>query len=213
VNIRVLVVEDSPLVRDGVVAALSRDPGIEVVGAACNGREGLELAHALRPDVILLDLHMPEIGGMMVLERLRTELPATKSIVMTATEKAEPLLDAVAAGAVGYLTKRTSGQELREAIMTVHGGGSVIAPQLAPHLLQAYSRASTGESPDVRHKLTATEHEVLRLVAQGLTDRQIAAHLYVSPRTVQNHLARIRDKTNLRRRSELARWAVLHAVY
>lgn len=211
--IRVLVVEDFPLVRDGVVAALGRDPLIEVVGAAADGREGLELAHALRPDVILLDLHLPELGGMMVLERLRTELPAVKAIVMTATEKAEPLLDAVAAGAVGYLTKRTSGEELRQAVLTVHGGGSVIAPSLAPHLLQAYSRASTGEAPDVRQKLTATEHEVLRLVAQGLTDRQIAERLFVSPRTVQNHLARVRDKTDLRRRSELARWAVLHAVY
>lgn len=212
-NIKVLVVEDFPLVRDGVVDALSRDPGIEVVGAAADGREGLALAHALRPDVIVLDLHMPEIGGMMVLERLRTELPAVKSIVMTATEKAEPLLDAVAAGAAGYLTKRTSGEELRQAILTVHGGGSVIAPQLAPHLLQAYSRASTGEAPDVRKKLTATEHEVLRLVAQGLTDRQIAERLFVSPRTVQNHLARMRAKTSMRRRSDLARWAVLHAVY
>ncbi len=212
-KITVLVVEDFPLVRDGVVAALGRDPGIEVVGAAGDGREGLELAHAHRPHVILLDLHMPEIGGMMVLERLRNELPATKAIVMTATEKAEPLLDAVAAGAAGYLTKRTSGEELRQAILTVHGGGSVIAPQLAPHLLQAYSRATAGEAPDVRQKLTATEHEVLRLVAQGMTDRQIAEHLFVSPRTVQNHLARIRDKTNLKRRSELARWAVLHAVY
>lgn len=212
-NIKVLVVEDFPLVRDGVVDALSRDPGIEVVGAAADGREGLALAHELRPDVIVLDLHMPEIGGMMVLERLRTELPAVKSIVMTATEKAEPLLDAVAAGAAGYLTKRTSGEELRQAILTVHGGGSVIAPQLAPHLLQAYSRASTGEAPDVRKKLTATEHEVLRLVAQGMTDRQIAERLFVSPRTVQNHLARMREKTNMRRRSDLARWAVLHAVY
>lgn len=212
-NIKVLVVEDFPLVRDGVVDALSRDPGIEVVGAASDGREGLALAHELRPDVIVLDLHMPEIGGMMVLERLRTELPAVKSIVMTATEKAEPLLDAVAAGAAGYLTKRTSGEELRQAILTVHGGGSVIAPQLAPHLLEAYSRASTGEAPDVRKKLTATEHEVLRLVAQGMTDRQIAARLFVSPRTVQNHLARMREKTNMRRRSDLARWAVLHAVY
>ncbi|ADB48599.1 response regulator [Conexibacter woesei] len=212
-NIRVLVVEDFPLVRDGVVDALSRDPGIEVVGAAVDGREGLALAHELRPDVIVLDLHMPEIGGMMVLERLRTELPSAKSIVMTATEKAEPLLDAIAAGAAGYLTKRTSGEELRQAILTVHGGGSVIAPQLAPHLLQAYSRASTGEAPDVRKKLTATEHEVLRLVAQGMTDRQIAERLFVSPRTVQNHLARIREKTSMRRRSDLARWAVLHAVY
>jgi DNA-binding NarL/FixJ family response regulator len=156
---------------------------------------------------------MPELGGMMLLERLRAELPNIRTIVMTASEKGEPLLDAVAAGASGYLTKRASGEELRQAVLTVHGGGSVIAPALAGHLLRAYSRASTGESPEVRSKLTATEHEVLRLVAQGLTDKQIAEQIYVSPRTVQNHLARIRDKTDLRRRSELARWAVLHAVY
>jgi DNA-binding NarL/FixJ family response regulator len=209
-NIRVLLVEDFPLVREGVAAALERDPAITVVGQA---GEGLEMAHALRPDIVLLDLHMPELGGMMLLERLRAEMPETRTIVITATEKGEPLLDAVAAGASGYITKRSSGEELRQAVLTVHGGGSVIAPALAGHLLRAYSRASTGESPEVRSKLTATEHEVLRLVAQGLTDKQIAERIYVSPRTVQNHLARIRDKTDLRRRSELARWAVLHAVY
>jgi DNA-binding NarL/FixJ family response regulator len=212
-NIHVLLVEDFPLVREGVAAALERDPAITVVGQAGDGREGLEMAHALRPDIVLLDLHMPELGGMMLLERLRAEMPETRTIVITATEKGEPLLDAVAAGASGYITKRSSGEELRQAVLTVHGGGSVIAPALAGHLLRAYSRASTGESPEVRSKLTATEHEVLRLVAQGLTDKQIAERIYVSPRTVQNHLARIRDKTDLRRRSELARWAVLHAVY
>ena len=212
-KIRVLLVEDFPLVREGVAAALQRDPAIVVVGEAANGREGLQLAHDLRPDVVLLDLHMPELGGMMLLERIRAELPGMRTIVMTASEKGEPLLDAVAAGASGYLTKRASGEELRQAVLTVHGGGSVIAPALAGHLLRAYSRASSGESPEVRSKLTATEHEVLRLVAQGLTDKQIAEQIYVSPRTVQNHLARIRDKTDLRRRSELARWAVLHAVY
>lgn len=212
-HIRALVVEDFPLMRDAFVAALAHDPGIEVVGAAGDGREGLELACDLRPDVVLLDLHMPELGGMMLLERLRTELPDTRAIVITATEKAEPLLDSVAAGAAGYLTKRASAEELRQAVMTVHGGGSVIAPQLAPHLLRAYSRASAGESPEVRSKLTATEHEVLRLVAQGLTDVQISRRLHVSPRTVQNHLGSVRLKTGVRRRSELARWAVLHAVY
>lgn len=212
-HIRTLVVEDFPLMRDAFVAALSHDPGIEVVGAAADGREGLELACELAPDVMLVDLHMPELGGVMLLERLRTELPDVRAIVITATEKAEPLLDSVAAGAAGYLTKRASAEELRQAVMTVHGGGSVIAPQLAPHLLRAYSRASAGESPEVRSKLTSTEHEVLRLVAQGLTDIQISRRLHVSPRTVQNHLGSVRLKTGLRRRSELARWAVLHAVY
>ncbi len=212
-NIRAIVVEDFPLMREAFAAALAHDPGIEVVGTTADGREGLELARELRPDVALLDLHMPELGGVMLLERLRTELPDARAIVITATEKAEPLLDSVAAGAAGYLTKRTSAEELRQAVMTVHGGGSVIDPALAPHLLQAYSRASAGESPEVRSKLTATEHEVLRLVAQGLTDVQISRRLHVSPRTVQNHLSSVRLKTGTKRRSDLARWAVLHAVY
>ena len=212
-RIRTLVVEDFPLMRDAFAAALARDPGIEVVGTAADGREGLERARELQPDVVLVDLHMPELGGMMLLERLRTELPQVRALVVTASEKSEPLLDAVAAGAAGYLTKRASAEELRQAVLTVHGGGSVIAPQLAPHLLNAYSRAASGESPTLRSKLTASEHEVLRLVAQGLTDRQIAERVHVSPRTVQNHLASVKRKTNTRRRSELARWAVLHAVY
>jgi DNA-binding NarL/FixJ family response regulator len=212
-NIRVLLVDDFPLVREGLAAALGRDPGIHVVGQAGDGKEGLELARELRPDVILLDLHMPEMGGMMVLERLREEVPETRALVMTASEKAETLLAAVSAGAAGYITKRASRQELCEAVITVHGGGSVIAPHLAGHLLKQYQKASRGETEHLHNQLSTRELEVLRLVAQGLTDRQIAEKIYVSPRTVQNHLARIRDKTGLRRRSELTRWAVVHAVY
>jgi DNA-binding NarL/FixJ family response regulator len=212
-NIRVLLVDDFPLVREGLAAALGRDPGIHVVGQAGDGKEGLELARELRPDVILLDLHMPEMGGMMVLERLRVEVPETRALVMTASEKAETLLAAVSAGAAGYITKRASRQELCEAVITVHGGGSVIAPHLAGHLLRQYQKASRGETEHLHNQLSTRELEVLRLVAQGLTDRQIAEKIYVSPRTVQNHLARIRDKTGLRRRSELTRWAVVHAVY
>jgi DNA-binding NarL/FixJ family response regulator len=212
-NIRVLIVEDFPMVSDGVAGALGRDPGITVVGAAGDGREGLRLAHELRPDVMMVDLHMPEFGGIMLLERLRGELPDIRCIVLTASEKGDTLLAAVAAGARGYLTKRTQAEELRQAVLTVHGGGSVIAPSLAGHLLQAYSRASTVGGEELRPKLTGTEQEVLRLLTQGHTDRQIAEQLYISPRTVQNHLARVRQKTSLTRRSALARWAVVHAVY
>jgi DNA-binding NarL/FixJ family response regulator len=213
VNIRVLLVDDFPLVREGMAAALSRDPGITVVGEAENGVEGLRMAAELQPDVILLDLHMPEMGGMMVLEQLKTVLPSAKVLIMTASEKSETLLAAVSAGAAGYITKRSTRQSLCDAVITVHGGGAVIAPHLAGHLLNQYAKASRGDVQDLRNTLSSREQEVLRLVAQGLTDKQIASKIYVSPRTVQNHLARIRDKTGLRRRSELTRWAVVHAVY
>jgi DNA-binding NarL/FixJ family response regulator len=211
-KIRVVVAEDHPLVREGIIRALERDPGIEVIGAADNGLTGLELARQLKPDVMVLDLRMPGLGGAAVLERLRSELPEIRALVMTANESPESLLDAVAGGAAGYLSKRTTGEELRQAVITTYGGGSVITPELAGHLLREFSGNARGEGSSVRPLLAARELEILRLVSDGMTDNEIGKQLYISPRTVQNHLTRIREKTGLRRRSELARWAVEHAI-
>ena len=211
-NIRILLIDDFPLIRQGFAAALETDPGLTIVGEADNGEEGLRLAQELQPDVVVLDLGMPGMGGMTVLERLRSEAPQVKVLVVTANEKAQPLLDAVAAGAAGYLTKRCTREELRQAIITVYGGGSIISPKLAGHLLNEYSRTSRGEASHVRPLLGDREHEILRLVAGGATDKEIAETLYISPRTVQNHLTRIREKTGLRRRAELTRWAMEHAL-
>jgi DNA-binding NarL/FixJ family response regulator len=211
-NISIVLVDDFPLIREGFAAALGTDPGLNIIGQADNGEEGLRLARELRPDVLILDLTMPGMGGMSVLERLRVEVPETKVLVMTASETAQPLLEAVAAGATGYLTKRATREELRQAVITVHGGGSVISPMLAGHLLKEYSRTSRGEVPGIRPLLGEREHEVLRLVSAGDTDKEIAQRLYISPRTVQNHLTRIREKTGLRRRAELTRWAMEHAL-
>jgi DNA-binding NarL/FixJ family response regulator len=210
-NISVLLIDDFPLLRQGFAAALELDPGLTVVGQAQEGEEGVRLAMEHRPDVVVLDLNMPGMGGMSVLERLRRDLPDTRVLVVTATEKAQPLLDAVAAGAAGYLTKRCTREELRQAVIAVHGGGSVIAPDLAGHLLKSYSRAARGEEA-MRPLIGRREHEVLRLVATGLTDNEIASKLYISPRTVQNHLTRVREKTGLRRRAELTRWAMEHSL-
>ena len=211
-DIKVLVVDDFPLVREGLAAALSLDPGFTVVGQASDAQEGLEMARELRPDVVMLDMRMPEGGGIALLEKLRAELPEIRTLVVTASEKAEALLDAVAAGAAGYVTKRVSARELRHAVVTVYSGGSIITPTLAGHLLREYSQVSRGEPMHVRPLLGQREQEVLKLVAQGCTDREVGARLYISPRTVQNHLARIREKTGLRRRSELAAWAAEHSL-
>jgi DNA-binding NarL/FixJ family response regulator len=206
VPIRVLIVDDSPLMRVGLARSLEDDPDIALVATAGDDREALRLAHELRPDVVLLDLHMPEVGGQMVLERLREQLPDVRALVVTASEEAESLLDAVAAGAAGYLTKRASPEELRDAVIAVHGGNSVIPPELAGHLLHAYAGRARGEPP-ARSTLTRREQDVLRLVAQGHTDKEIGRALHLSPRTVQTHLRRIREKTGARRRAELAIWA------
>ncbi len=210
-KIRVIAVDDFPLVREGIVRALRRDPAIEVVGEANNGHEALEVVAALNPDVLILDLIMPGLDGLAVLESLRQTHPNVRVLLMTASEQAGPLLGAFEAGAAGYLSKRTTGEELRQAVITAHGGGSVITPALASHLLKEFSSSARGEQSYVR-PVQGRELDVLRLVVQGKTDNEIGKELFISPRTVQNHLTRIREKTGLRRRSELTRWAVEHTI-
>ncbi|MEY2533013.1 MAG: hypothetical protein QOF29_923 [bacterium] len=205
-KIRVVVVEDHPLVREGVVGALERDAGIEIIGVAADGLAAVELVTRLQPDVLVLDLRLPGLDGMAVLKRLQAEAPKVRTLVMTATESRDAVLEALDAGAAGYLSKRTAGEKLRQAVITIYGGGSVISPDLAGHLLRDASGRADGV-PSVRSILADRELEVLRLVADGLTDNEIAKQLYLSPRTVQNHLARVREKTGLRRREEMARWA------
>src|SRR3954447_14355834 len=166
-KIRVLVVDDFPLVREGLTASLEVDPGIDVIGEAADGDEGLRLARELRPDVVLVDMRMPGLGGPVLLTRIREELPETRVLVVTASEKAETLLEAVSAGAAGYLTKRVSGRELRHAVKPVHGGGSAITPTPARPLLPESPPVSRGEPLSVRPLLAQREQEVLRLLAAG----------------------------------------------
>jgi two-component system NarL family response regulator len=211
IKIRVIAADDFPLVREGIVRALNRDPAINVVGEANNGQEALELVAALQPDVLILDLIMPGLDGLGVLDALGKSHPEVRVLLMTASEQAGPLLGAFEAGAAGYLSKRATGEELRQAVITAHGGGSVIPPSLASHLLKEFSSSARGEQSAVR-PLQGRELDVLRLVVQGKTDNEIGQELFISPRTVQNHLTRIREKTGLRRRSELTRWAVEHAI-
>lgn len=210
-KINVLIADDFPLIRSAIGEAISRDPDINLVAEATNGAEAVAMATEHRPDVILLDVHMPDMSGLVALERIMSEHPGARVLMLTATEKSDVFLEAIASGAAGYLSKRMSAREIVQAVITVHGGGSVIAPDLAGCLLQEYSSTRRGSQGSVRPLLADRELEVLRLVALGRTDKEIGNVLYISPRTVQNHLTRIRHKTGLHRRSELARWAADHA--
>lgn len=211
-SVRVLVADDSPLMRDGIASALGRDPDIEVVGVAGDGDTALALAREVGPDVVVLDLRMPGLSGPPLVRILTAELPQTRVLMVTASDSPENLFDCVAAGASGYLPKHVAGEDLRDAVMTTHQGGSVLGPDLAARLMGEYAARRRGEAPTVGTQLDSREIDILRLVSHGLTDNEIGAELFFSPRTVQNRLASIRVKTGLRRRAELARWAVEHAV-
>jgi DNA-binding NarL/FixJ family response regulator len=210
-TIRVMVVDDFPLLREAVVRALDADVAIDVVAESGDGDDALARAIELKPDVLVLDLRLPGRDGLAVLEELRTAAPTIRVVVMTAVEQPRTLLDAIAAGAAGYVSKRSTAAELRQAIFAAHSGGSFITPALAGHLLSEFSTAARGEQSRAR-PLLGRELEVLQLVVRGKTDNEIAGALFVSPRTVQNTLARVREKTGLRRRSELTRWAVEHDI-
>jgi DNA-binding NarL/FixJ family response regulator len=212
--IGVLVADDFPLVREALVAALNRHPEIEVVGVAEDGAEAVAKAHDLHPDVVVLDVRMPEMNGHEALTRLRRELPDARVLLISAHEEPDVVVEAVTSGAAGFLLKRMSGDELAEAVISVHAGEAVLTPELTAHLVRGLRRGEEPQPPSgVNARLTPSETKVLRLVAEGQSDKQISSELNISPRTVQSHLVQIRAKVGLRRRVELTRWATQHLVF
>lgn len=196
--IRILLADDHPVVRDGLVAILSTQPDFEVVGEAGNGRSAVQLVQELKPDLILLDLEMPEMDGVETLQILRANNSDVRVIVFTAFDTDERILTAVQAGAQGYLLKGIPRQDLFNAIRVVHGGGSLLQPIIASKLLRQVSQEP--ESPI--ETLTPRELEVLELLAQGLQNKEIAVKLVISERTVKFHVSAILNKLDAGNRTE-----------
>ena len=203
--IRVVLADDHPIWRDGVRADLGR--GFEVVGEAGTADEAIEVISSQAPDLVVCDLKMPGGGGIAVAKACGQD---TRIVILSVSEQERDLLDAVAAGAVGYLTKSTPGEELRDALTRAAAGEPVFSPSLAMLVLGEFRRL-TQQATDT-NPLTEREREVLQHVARGYTYRQIGDQLHIAPKTVENHVRNILDKLHLNRRQELVRYAVEHGL-
>ncbi|MCX5358447.1 response regulator transcription factor [Streptomyces sp. NBC_00124] len=201
--VRVLVVDDQQLIRDGIAALLSIRPGITVVGTAVNGREAVEKAVELGPDVVLMDVRMPELDGVEAVAVLRGRAPECRVVMLTTFDDEEYVVQALRAGASGYLLKDLPAEELAQAIRLAHAGVTQLDSSVAARLAAALPHAAP-DPPAVAPALSPREIDILRLVARGRTNREIAAQLYLSEGTVKNHISRILSRLALRDRTQAA---------
>ncbi|KEI45125.1 LuxR family transcriptional regulator [Saccharopolyspora rectivirgula] len=207
--VRVFLVDDHALFRSGVRAELAVVDGVEVVGEAGTVAEAVTGIAHFQPRVVLLDVHMPDGGGVEVLRRVRGDHPDVLFLALSVSDAAEDVISVIRAGARGYVTKTISGRELADAIHRVAGGDAVFSPRLAGFVLDAFAQgpgsAPVGD-PEL-DLLTPREREVLRLLARGYAYKEIASELFISVKTVETHVSSVLRKTQLSNRYELSRWA------
>jgi len=206
VPIRVLIAEDQTLMRQGLRTILELEDGFTVVGEAADGQEACERALALRPDIVLMDVQMPRSNGVAATAQIVAQLPATRVIILTTFDYDEYVFDGIKAGARGYLLKDTPADELLAAIRKVHAGESIIQPSVATRLIAEFTRRNAPAAPEYE-LLSEREIDVLRLLADGLSNREIAARLVLAEGTVKNHVSTILDKLHAANRTQAARVA------
>ena len=205
-TLRVLVVDDHPPYREGLVTAIATMPGVEVVGSAADGAQAVREAGKLGPDIVVMDLHMPGVNGIEATRRIVADQPGVAVLVLTMLEGDDSVFAALRAGARGYLLKGADREEIRQALDTVSRGGIVFSPGIASRVLGYFAGSGSSASAPFP-ELTDREREILDLVARGLTNTEIASRLVLSPKTVRNHVSNVFTKLQVATRAE----AVAHA--
>lgn len=205
-SIRILVADDHAVVREGLRTLIGTEPGMDVVGEAADGVEAVQKARALRPDVILLDMVMPRKDGLQVIDEIKRQHPEIRILVLSSFSDDKMLFPAIKAGAVGYLLKNASPRALLRAIRDVYRGEPSMSPAIAGRLMREIQRSS--DLPPTEDPLTEREAEVLRLLAQGLSNRAIAAALFIGEGTVRTHVSNILAKLHLANRTQAALYAL-----
>ncbi len=212
-KIRVLVVDDHTIVRDGICALLGLAGDIEVVGEAANGREALEMVRKLMPDIVLMDIAMPIMGGLEATRRICKEFPGIKVLALTQYDDREYVFPVIEAGAYGFISKTAASSELASGIRSVHRGDSFLSPSIARLLVEDYQQgASIRKSHDLYEQLTDREREILKLLAEGYTTQEMADMLVVSPKTVEGHRTSLMAKLNIHNRIDLVKYALRKGI-
>ncbi len=208
--IRVLIADDHAVVREGLHTLINLEPGIEVAGEAKDGLEVMARVRSLKPDVILLDMVMPRQGGLETIRQIKEEFPQARILVLTSFDDDDKVFAAIKAGALGYLLKDSSPKQLLQAIREVYRGQSSLHPTIALKVIRELNQPSP--LPPTKDPLTPRELETLRLIAQGMSNQEIAAALTISERTVSKHVSNILDKLHLANRTQAALYALRHGL-
>jgi len=211
-QVRLLVVDDHEVVRQGLVALLDRRDEFQVVAEAGSVAESIEMAKRFQPDIVIMDVRLPDGSGIEACREIRSELPATRVVILTSYPDEEAVLSAIVAGASGYLLKQIRARDLIAALESVARGESLLDPAVTEKVLERVRKLATGSSSDELAQLTQQEQKILLLVAEGKTNKEIASDVFLSDKTVKNYVSSILSKLNLERRAQAAAFVAKHRL-